>query len=353
MKTTATDDSKTKHHKVKGALRKSKRFPQSQWIIVALVVGLGGAYMLVRSFAATATMSLTPATANVQLGANFTASLYVNPGGANSDGVQATITYDPTKLQFVSVDATGSAYSVSLQQSTTTNTITIIRGLNVGDTPVTANALVANLNFKALVGTGTSSLTISNQSISYDGNLTTPTVTGSTVTFVTPPPPSATFSNVSASTIVSTDLSIASGQTNSQLNSSTYTVSLVPTDNSGTGIKQVALQLDGGTALTDTTSPYDFSVNMTGLTCGSHTLTATVTDNQSTPKTGTTTVTFKAARSADVDASCGTIDLSDYNSVRSNFGVSATQLTNPRIDINRNGTVDLSDYSAVRTRYGT
>jgi len=115
----------------------------------------------------------------------------------------------------------------------------------------------------------------------------------------------------------------------------------------------VALQLDGGTALTDTTSPYDFSVNMTGLTCGSHTLTATVTDNQSTPKTGTTTVTFKAARSADVDASCGTIDLSDYNSVRSNFGVSATQLTNPRIDINRNGTVDLSDYSAVRTRYGT
>lgn len=320
-------------------------------IAVIVLVGLVGTWALLHSFAATVnSVYLQPATVTAQINSNFTEALRIAPGG-NTDGVQVTVTYDPTKVQFVSVDATGSAYSVQLQQSTTSNTITLVRALDVSVAPVTADSLIANLNFKALAGSGSSTITLSNASSSYDGALTTLTTVGSTVNFTTPPPPAVTFSNVSSSTIVSTDLNISAGQPNANLNSSSYTVAVVPVDNSGTGIKSVALQLDGGTAQTQTTG-FNFSVNMTGLTCGSHTLSATVTDNQSTPKTGTNTVTFTAARGVDINHNC-TVDLSDYNAVRSNFGVTATALTDQRIDVNRNGGVDLSDYSAVRTKYGT
>jgi hypothetical protein len=229
--------------------------------------------------------------------------------------------------------------------------VTIVRALDVNVAAVTADSLIANLNFKALAGSGTSNITISNASSSYDGNLTTLTPTNATITFVTPPPPSVTFSNVSASTIVSTDLAITAGQPNANLNSASYVVTVVPIDNSGSGIKQVDLQLDAGTKQTLTTG-FSYAVNMSALTCGSHTLTATVTDNQTTPKTGTSTVTFKTARGVDINASC-IVDLSDYNAVRSNFGVTSTALTDQRIDVNRNGSVDLSDYSAVRTKFGT
>jgi hypothetical protein len=251
----------------------------------------------------------------------------------------------------VSVDATASAYPVQLQQSTTSNTITLVRALDVNVPAVTADSLIANLNFKALAGSGSSSITLSNASSSYDGALTTLTTVGGTLNFTTPPPPAVTISNVSSTTIVSTDLSIAAGQPNAGLNSATYSVTTVPVDNSGAGIASVDVQLDGGTKQT-LTSGFVFSVNMTALTCGAHTLTATVTDKQSPAKTGTSTVTFTAARAVDINHTC-IVDLSDYNAVRSNYGVAATALTDQRIDVNRNGVVDLSDYSAVRTRYNT
>jgi hypothetical protein len=331
-----------------GARNKKSRY---SLVIVVVFVGLIGTVALLRSFAATATsIYLQPATTTAQINSTFSEALRINPS-ANSDGVQVTVTYDPTKLQFISVDATNSAFPVQLQQSTTSNTITIIRALDVNAAAVTADSLVANLNFKALAGSGSSSITLSNASSSFDGNLTTLTTVPGTVNFTTPPPPAVTFSNMSSSSVVSTDLSIAAGQPNANLNNTTYVVTVVPVDNSGTGVKQVALQLDGGTAQTQTTG-FSFNVNMSALSCGSHTLTATVTDNQSTPKTGTSTVTFKAARGVDVNFNCS-VDLSDYNAVRSNFGVAATGLADQRIDVNRNGTVDLSDYSAVRTRFGT
>jgi hypothetical protein len=163
--------------------------------------------------------------------------------------------------------------------------------------------------------------------------------------------PTVSVTNVSASTIVSTDLSITAGQPNANLNSTTYTVSTLPVDNSGTGIKQVTLQIDSGTVQTLTTG-FNFAVNMSSLSCGAHTLKVVVTDNQTTPKTGTSSMTFTAARGVDVNANC-TVDLSDYNAVRSNFGAAASGLSNVRIDVNRNGTVDLSDYSAVRSKFGT
>jgi hypothetical protein len=63
-------------------------------------------------------------------------------------------------------------------------------------------------------------------------------------------------------------------------------------------------------------------------------------------------VTFTASRGSDVNHNCS-VDLSDYNAVRSNFGAAAGSLSDPRIDVNRNGVVDLSDYSSVRSKFGT
>ncbi len=118
------------------------------------VVGLAvlvGIYTLYQSFAATATLSLAPATQTVTMGNNFTVTINVNSSTDTINAVQADLTFPKDKLQFVSIDSSTSAFSIQAANSgsNTLGTVTIARGVTGGST-VSGPQQVAKVTFKAI-----------------------------------------------------------------------------------------------------------------------------------------------------------------------------------------------------------
>lgn len=155
---------------------------------VALTAALG-VFFIQRSFAAAGQIFISPASKSVQKGSNVTVDVRINPGGA-TDGVEATIGYDASKLQFVSSSGAGSPYTIELTNTGGSGTVSIARGI-LGGTVSANNSLVAKVTFKALAGSGSAVLDLSGNSTTggaYNG----PAATDGTISFTTPvvtPPP--------------------------------------------------------------------------------------------------------------------------------------------------------------------
>jgi len=192
--------------------------------------------------------------------------------------------------------------------------------------------------------TGTHSLTAK----AYDaaGNSTT---SGSVSITVTAPaggdttPPTVSITAPPSGAILSDDLN------NANFNSAAY--GLVATASDASGIKQVVFKIDGtaiGTA--DTAAPYTATLDLTKLTCGTHTVTATATDNATTPNSATASATFTATYSADITATpdCHVTYL-DLSALAAKYNQSSGV---GRADINKDGTVNYLDLSALAAKYG-
>jgi len=153
-------------------------------VAVTVIVSMVGR----SAFAATGSIYLTPASPSVLNGDNVTLSLRINPG-TTVDGVQATVNFDTSKLQYVTADTSSSAFSVQLQQSQTGGTVTIARGDLSGG--IGADSLIETITFKALVGSGSSGVTLTNANATYQGAYTNPSPANATVTLTSPitPPP--------------------------------------------------------------------------------------------------------------------------------------------------------------------
>jgi len=150
------------------------------WAVI-LATWLG----LVQSVAAVGTLYLVPATTSVTKGAEVKLDLRINPG-ADTNGVQAQIGYDGSKLQFVSASAASTAYPEVLEQNTVTNPITLTRATS-GNT-VSTDAFIISLRFKALASSGSAALTITgNAALSFTA--TNPAVQGATIRFTKPTSP--------------------------------------------------------------------------------------------------------------------------------------------------------------------
>jgi len=130
-------------------------------LATALFVATGGVWLLHSASAATGQIYLTPASPSVQNGSNVAFDLRVNPGVA-INSVEATVHYDTSKLTYVSVDVTSSAFSYPLAQTVDTNagTINLQRGTDfVSGVTVSSDARIAVITFKAVAGSGSSPLT--------------------------------------------------------------------------------------------------------------------------------------------------------------------------------------------------
>ncbi len=80
--------------------------------------------------------------------------------------------------------------------------------------------------------------------------------------------------------------------------SNTVAVQVTASDN--VGVTSVVLKVDGTTIATANIAPYNFSWNTTGLSNGTHTLTATATDAAGNSKTSTIQVGYNTATGADI-----------------------------------------------------
>lgn len=89
-------------------------------------------------------------TGSVTAGASVTVEVRVDSGTEPVNAVQANLEYDPTKLKYVSVDPTGSAFPLAASIQPTSGLIKIARATAGGAAPSTGDVLFANVKFKAL-----------------------------------------------------------------------------------------------------------------------------------------------------------------------------------------------------------
>lgn len=143
------------------------------------------------SAAAANSVYLSPSATSVQNGNAVVVSVRINPSTAITSAT-ATVAYNASQLQYVSADTSGSAFSIQFTQSQSSGSVAIERGANLGSS-VSADSLVETITFKALAGTGTTSLTLSNTTAgdAGTGNTLTFSGVGTTLTLTTPvtPPP--------------------------------------------------------------------------------------------------------------------------------------------------------------------
>lgn len=103
--------------------------------------------MAPRAYAAETLVS--PATGTYTKGQTFTATMRVNPQGKNVNAVEATLTFDTSKLQVVSVSKTGSVFSLWTTEPTFSNTQGTIQFGGGSPTPFSAQSILVVVTFRA------------------------------------------------------------------------------------------------------------------------------------------------------------------------------------------------------------
>lgn len=280
----------------------------------------------------TGNLYLSPATNSVFINNNFDVTLRFAPG-TTVDGVQATLNYDATKLQFVSLDATGSPFDTILgPQTGGSGTVNIAQGNLSGG--VSTDALVVKVTFKALAGSGSSNITITGNATKL-GVYTNPTTTAAAVTFATP--------DTTAPTTAVTAPAAGANILN------TATITSTATDN--VGVTKVELYINGQLKGTDTSSPYSFSIDTKTLANGSTTLQTKAYDAAGNIGTSTA-VTVNVKNWAEDINQDGLVNIQDFSLLASNFGKTGAAITTARADINGDGTVNLLDFSMLAAKFG-
>ena len=165
------------------ALHKSLKF-----LAIAVLLGATlSSWTLHKAFAAGGQMYLSPASATVKIGDTIVFTLAINPAGATLNSVAADVNFDTTKLQYVSYDASGSAFESSFHQSVSGGTVTTNRANFQGG--VTADgSVIETITFKALVSSGTSAVSLANANAAdQNGQPLNPGLAGASVGFAAQP----------------------------------------------------------------------------------------------------------------------------------------------------------------------
>ncbi|MDB5175228.1 MAG: Fibronectin, type domain protein [Candidatus Saccharibacteria bacterium] len=125
-------------------------------LILALTLFSGVIGQSAAVFAAGATMTMTANKTTVAAGGSVIVAVYMNGGGDNVNTVQANISYPASKLQYVGVSYTGSAFSITTPDNGGSGGVVVLANGSI--TPVTGSGLVATLTFKALAASGSAAL---------------------------------------------------------------------------------------------------------------------------------------------------------------------------------------------------
>lgn len=107
------------------------------------------------------TITLSPATASIEK--DKTVAVAINTSSDEEyNTVQVDLTYDQSALEYVGIDGSGSAFDSPLPSSGGNGSVQVSRGSTVG---LSGNKKVATVNFKALQGSGSSTITVAGTSL--------------------------------------------------------------------------------------------------------------------------------------------------------------------------------------------
>ncbi len=213
--------------------------------------------------AGTATLYLSPATQNVNENTNFTVQVRENSNTDLVNAVQANLTYDSTKMDYIITDFTGSAFGVAAESSGGNGSVRIARGVTGGQSPVTGDQLVATVTFKARTSIGAAAVSFAAGSIiarSSDNTDILGTASAGSYTIVNPPP----------------TVSISSPANNAVV-AGTLGVTVSAADD--LAVTRVEILVDNVLKSTITTSPYVYSLDTNTLSNASHTISVKAYDS--------------------------------------------------------------------------
>ncbi|MGB4758581.1 MAG: Ig-like domain-containing protein [Candidatus Saccharimonadales bacterium] len=134
-------------------------------VMLLVVVGVPAT-----TFAASQQLYLSPNSYTQTLGSEFDVPIRLNTT-TPVDAVTVTVTFNPKLLQYVSVDATASAFPISLWSQSGNGNVSIDRGI-LGGT-VNTDSLVATVRFKALTPIAYTHIALKGNT-TYGGKFTNP-----------------------------------------------------------------------------------------------------------------------------------------------------------------------------------
>lgn len=260
-------------HKKLKLPQKNKRFTL---FIVAAFAGVG-TLLLVLSQAATTTasFSLSPASGSYNVNTNFTVDVYEDSLTQPINAVSAKMSYNASQLQVISVVTTGTAFAGCPTATGSAGTISLVCYVNP-PTTITGRQRIATITFKALAGTGTSTVSFVNESptnsrIALAGsgeNIWNGITTGGTFTLTTPDTagPVVTWNAPAASAVLS----------------GSVPVKVAVTDDRGV-VSSVNLKIGNSTTtfpmtLSGSEYVYNWNTASGSFADGTYTLTVTATD---------------------------------------------------------------------------
>ncbi len=314
--------------------------PTTKAILVLVVLAaLLGIYSLYKSFAATASLSLTPAVANVPVNSTITVGVKVNSGTDTVNGAEADLIFPIDKLQFVSADSTGSAFGIQAMNTgnNTLGTVTIARGTNPGTT-TSGTSQVVNVTFKA-ISSGSAVVSFSSSSAvlrSTDNlNVLTSKSGGAYV--------------ISAPVVVDTQAPTAPQAVTVTGQSPTSLMISWKASSDNVGVTGYRLYVNG--VQKATTSATVTSSTLTGLQPGtSYSITVAAYDAAGNISAQSASASVKTYNIADVNRD-GKVDIFDLSYVLYNYNKPQAQATNANADVNNSGTIDIFDLSIVLFNY--
>lgn len=263
-------------------------------LFAVIFASLGTYYLTAGHAAGVGVLSVSPASSAVSLDSTLTMTITENSSTASVNAVEADLTYDQTKLQYVSTSVTTSPFTLVANNTGGNGAISIASATS---TPLTGSQVVAVVSFKA-IGQGSAVVGFSSSSglaQASDNTNILGTSTGATYTIADTTPPSVptglaasnqTATAVTLSWAAATDnvgvtgyriyrggvlvgTAASTSYTNTGLApSNTYNYTVAAYDAAGnTSAQSTAL---AATTLADTTPP----TVPVGLTVGTRTLTS-------------------------------------------------------------------------------
>lgn len=263
-------------------------------LLVVVLFGAVGTFLLAGSHASgSGTLSLSPASGQISLGANVAVTIVEGSGSVAVNAVEADLTYDQTKLQFVSIDTSTSPFNLSASKTGGNGTVSVASGASPS---VTGNQTVAIVNFTALA-TGSTTISFTNSSglaQASDSTNILGTMTGATYTIADTTAPSVP-ANITSPSQTATSISLSWSASTDNVGVSGYRVyrggTLIGTTN-GTSYTDTGLKPSN--SYTYTLAAYDAAGNTSAQSAGKSFSTTPDTTAPSKPDgltLGTSTVT--------------------------------------------------------------
>lgn len=232
-----------------------------------------------RAYAATATDTYSPASQTVSTGSNFTVTVNTNAGLNHVLTDQLRVTFNPAKLEYVSVSYSGSPLTTDAPDAGAGSGYFQISRYTLGAQP-TGTFLLATLTFRALATSGSDTLGYdpANSSIyvNEDGGAANALtgVSGATYSFDGVNPTASVTTPANGSTISGSAVAFSANATDAG------------------GVTKVEFSIDGTVIATDTSSPYSTSLNSTAYTNGVHALAAKAYDGVGRTATSSVSATI-------------------------------------------------------------